>query len=177
MAYTCNMKRPLVWIFIVFTCIAIGCASEKHLRTEAANPSELTGTFNLILYGCRNSNDIQTVAILEVSGGRYTFQPFAPSFDFSTLKDVPAGEALRRAETFVSHNPNFRRARLSRILDSENSTIAYEVRPLYFPIVYGVADVVDVDYLLERDGTVKVTVKLKSSLESHLGSGGFCELF
>jgi hypothetical protein len=157
--------------------MVVGCASHKHLRTELADPSDVTGTFNLILYGCRNSNDIQTVAILEVSGTQYTFEPFAPSFDFNTVKDISAKEALEGAKAFVSHNPNFRRTRLNRILDPGDKTVGYEVSPLYFPFVYGVSDVIDVDYWLKSDGRVKITVRLKSSLDSHLGSGGFCELY
>jgi hypothetical protein len=40
-----------------------------------------------------------------------------------------------------------------RVFDAEGTTIAYEIRPLYKPTRYGVSDLLEVQYLLQDDGT------------------------
>jgi hypothetical protein len=156
-------------IFIVF--FLTGCASEIYLRTETAGPSDVAVTFNVILYGNRYADDIENVAILDVSGDRYTFEPFAPSFDFSIVEDVPAKEAFEIAERFVSSHPDVWQTQVGQILDLENRIIGYEVRPLYSPVVHGIADVMDVDYWLRPEGTVRITIRLKPQIERMLHGG------
>lgn len=145
-------------------------AAGKTLRTEEATVSEVTGTFNLILYGSRHSNDIETVAILDLEGDRYTFEPYAPEFDYRVEKGISARKALDKAERFVSWHRDFWHSRLSRIIDGKGNTIGYELRPLYYPLTFGVSDVLDVDYRL-KDGKVKVTVRLIPSVERMLRDG------
>ena len=152
--------RSLIAI-IIFSVLLAGCASSKYLRTVEANPADVTGTFDVILYGSSYLSDVENVAILDVTGDRYTLEPYAPDFDFSVVKDVPAKEAIEGAEKFVSWPPTFWRIVFSRILDPENRTIGYEVRPFYDAIVYGTSDVMDIDYWLKPDGKVKVVIKLK----------------
>ncbi len=166
------MKRKIISIFLV-TLLLTGCASAKYLKTEEANPADVTGVFNVILYGSSYISDVENVAILDVSGDRYTFEPYAPDFDFSIVKGVPAREAIEGAEKFVSWPPTFWRIVFSRILDPENRTIGYEVRPFYDAVVYGTSDVMDIDYWLKPDGTVTVKIKLKPRILRMLfGDGG-----
>jgi len=72
----------------------------------------------------------------------------------------------------VSWHPDFWRAQFSRILDPENRIIGYELRPLYYPFVYGIADFMDVDYWLKPDRSVKITIKLKPQIDRMLHEGG-----
>jgi len=147
-------------MFLVAVLLS-SCATGRLLNTEEVNPADIAGTFDLILYGSNYLSDIENVAILDVSGDAYTFEPYAPAFDFSIVKDVPAKEALEKAEKFVNWPPTFWRIVFSRILDPENRTIGYEVRPFYDAIAYGTADVMDVNYWLKPHGIVQVKIKLK----------------
>lgn len=165
------MKRVIGNIFFVIALLC-GCSSKQYLRTEEANPADITGAFNVILYGSNYLSDIENVAILDVSGDDYTFEPYAPAFEFRIDKDVPAKEAIEEAEKFVSWPPTFWRIVFSRILDPENRTIGYEVRPFYEAIVYGSPDVMNIDYWLKPDRTVQVKIKLKPEILRMLYGGG-----
>jgi hypothetical protein len=131
---------------------------------------EVTGVFTLILYGGRYLDDIETIAILDKEGDQYTFEPYAPEFDYRIKRGVPAKEAFVEAKIFVSSHSSFRRAQLGKILDNNGNIIGFEVRPLYFPLTYGVSDVLDVDYWL-KDSKVIVKIKLIPMVEMMLRNG------
>jgi hypothetical protein len=84
------------------------------LRTEGAKDADIRGSFALILYGSRHLNDIETIAILDMEGDRYGFEPYAPEFDYKIKRGIPAKEALEEAERFVSWHSSFYRTQLSR---------------------------------------------------------------
>ena len=145
-------------------------ALKKSLETEDAKVEEVIGVFTLILYGARHGNDIETIAILDKEGDQYTFEPYAPEFDYRIKRGVPAQEALAEAEKFVSWHSSFRRAQLGKILDNKGNTIGFEVRPLYFPLTFGVSDILDVDYRI-MDSKVIVKIKLIPMVEMMFRNG------
>jgi hypothetical protein len=148
-------------------------AFPKPLEVVIADPSEVKGTFTLILYGGNYLDDLETIAILDSEGDEYTLAPYAPDFEYRVQKGVQAEEALSTAQKFVSFHPSFRRSQLSKILDKNGNIIGYELRPLYMPIAVGmVGDVLDVYYWLKEGGRVKVTIKLVPSLERLKIPGG-----
>jgi hypothetical protein len=147
-------------------------AIETPLKTESANPSKVKGTFTLLLYGGNYYDDMETMALLDREGDGYALDLFVPDFDYSVKKGLPAKEALKKAEKFISFHPSFWRSQLSRIIDREGNIIGYELRPLYYPITYGASDILDVHYWMKEGGRVKVTVRLISSVERLRFPGG-----
>lgn len=136
-----------VAVFILFlSLIGYACAPAKHLRTYDAAPAEITGTYTLILYGARYSDDVETLAILDPEDDPYSFEPYAPDFDYKVKKEVPAREALAEAQGFVSFHHSFSRSRITKILGPAGETLGYEVRPLYLPLEFGYSDILDVSY-------------------------------
>jgi hypothetical protein len=130
-------------------------------------PSSITainGVFTLILYGGGHSNDLETVVILAKENDRYTFEPFAPAFRFTVKKGVPAKEAIAAAEMFISRHSSFRQSRISGIIDDKGNILGYEFRPLYFPLTFGLEDVMEVNYSMEANKIV-VSVRLNASVE------------
>ena len=164
MRYTSALVCILVLAFLG------SCATDRFIRTEPSEYKELAGSFTLILYGSRHSNDIETVAILDIEGDGYSFEPYAPEFDYRIKKGVHAKEAFKEAEHFVSWHSSFYRTQLSRIIDEKGVTIGYELRPLYRPLTFGVSDVLDVDYI-KRGDKVIVKIKLIPSVERMLSGG------
>ncbi|KAF0143311.1 MAG: hypothetical protein FD156_2730 [Nitrospirae bacterium] len=142
-------------------------AAETALKTRPAKAADITGVFTLILYGGRHSSDIETIAVFDLEGDRYTFEPYAPEFDYRIKKGLSVKDALHDAETFISRHRSFRSAQLRRIMDRKGKTIGYELRPLYLPLDFGVSDALDVTYWL-REGKVKVVIKLLHSVEKQL---------
>lgn len=166
----------IIMIFAFYAC-GLGFATndsfafDRPLKTLQASPSEVTGTFSLILYGGRYADDLETVAILVPDGGQYIFEPFAPDFDYKIKKGLQAREALTQAEKFVSFHNSFWQSQLSKIIDNKGATIGFELRPLYLPFNYGVSDILDVNYFIKEKGKVKVTIQLIPSVEKSLISG------
>jgi hypothetical protein len=163
----------------VIVCMIFGFAGiprcfafDKPLKTIEAGPSEITGTFSLILYGGRFSDDVETIAILDLEGDGYTLVPFAPDFDFRIKKGLSAKEAMEQAKKFVNFHNAFWRSQLSRITDNNGNTIGYELRPLYLSFYFGVSDIFDVYYWQKDNGIVKVTIKLIPFVERLRLPGG-----
>ncbi len=143
------------------------CAGGKHLRTAPAKGGDLQGTYALILYGGNYADDLETIAILDKEGDRYTFAPYAPSFTYRIITGQTAEHAVPAAEQFIRRHPSYNRTQVQAILDEQGSVIGYEWRPLYLPLAFGTDDVLDVDYVL-RGEKVIATIRLKHSVEERI---------
>ncbi|MEW6586715.1 MAG: hypothetical protein AB1442_14050 [Nitrospirota bacterium] len=173
-------KGSSIFICVVLSAFFMGTlaaataafALPKPLRTQLADPSEIKGTFTLMLYGGRYADDIETVAVMDLEGDSYDFYIFAPDYDYTVKKGLSAQDALERARQSVGFHSAFWRSQLSKIIDNQGNVIGYEVRPLYQPFVYGRSDVLDVNYWLKEGGKVKVTIKLIPSMERRRFPGG-----
>jgi hypothetical protein len=183
------MKRKFIDTFLIITIFTLSFfisilsdgnktygsfLTQKPLKTEEAKADEVKGIFTLILYGHRYSDDVETIAILDLEVDQYTFEVYKPEYDYTIKKNVPAKDALAEAEKFVSFHYLFNRSQLSKILDNDGKIIGYELRPLYLPYYYGVSDILDVYYWPEKDNIIRVTIKLLPSIERTRfhGSGG-----
>jgi hypothetical protein len=147
----------LMSLLLLLTTVSL--AHAKYLKTEEVKAEEVTGSFTLILYGGRHSNDLETIVILDKEGDQYEFEPYAPEFDYKMKKGVSAGDALNEAKRFVSFHNAFWRTQLSRILDEKGNVIGYEVRPLYRSFVYSRDNLLEVYYKV-KDGKVIAYIKL-----------------
>jgi hypothetical protein len=157
-----------ILLLVALSMLMAGCASLRpNVWTEAARADEVIGAYTLILYGSRHISDVETVAILDKEGDQYTFEPYAPAFDYRVMKGVPAKEALDQAYRFISWHPSFYQARLSRIVDGRGTVIGYEMRPLYEPFTFGFSDVLDINYRIS-DSTVSVWIRLLPSVERRI---------
>ncbi len=140
---------------------------EKHLSTTLTHSEEITGTFTLILYGANHINDLETIAIMDREGDNIKFQPYAPEFLYRVKNNIPAEEALKESIKFISRHNSFHHYEINKIMDKGNNVLGYEVRPIYEPLAFGIADVLDVDYILD-EGYVKIYIRLIPSVERML---------
>ncbi len=147
-----------------------GCVHGLRLRTGTAEKADFQGTYALILYGGNYSGDIQTVAILDKEDDRYTFEPYAPAFNYKIIAGQTVDHAIPRAEQFIRDNPAYQGEILRNILDPEGNIIGYELRPFYQSFVYGMSDVLDIDYWM-KDDKIIVTIRLKPFLQEQDGDG------
>jgi hypothetical protein len=158
------MKSTLL---LILALLSYSC-SERYLRTESATPGEITGTYTLILYGGNYANDVKTFAILAKEGTPYTFDVFAPSFDYRIIKNAPAREALEKAKKFVSFHPDFWKIQISEILGPQGGVIGYEVKPLYYPEAFGNPDIIRTYYKMTGN---KVNVYIRPHFRYPAGGG------
>lgn len=159
---------------IIFTVMAlflitflISCATSRGLITEEIKTDRISGTFTLILYGARFSGDVENVAILDIEGDKYTFEVFAPDFDYKVRMHVPVQEAIKSAEGFIASHGSFKYPQISQIKDLEGRVIGYEFRPLYSASEFGFFDVLDIDYWIEGN-KVKVRIGLIPEVKQRL---------
>ncbi len=161
----------LFFSIVAVALAASSCAMGNRLDRQAAVESDLTGGFDLILYGCNFHDDFETIAILAKEGGPYVFEPYAPDYKYFVIRGVPAKVALVQAERFANCNTAFHRAQLSRLVDAKGDTLGFEVRPLYYFFVFGFDDALTTDYRI-KDGKVVVKIRLLPSVERMLSDGG-----
>lgn len=140
------------------------------VRRIPASPDELKGTFTLILYGGNHINDLETIAILDIEGDNFYFEPYAPAFLYKIRKGLSSEKALEDSINFISWHNSFYKYELSKIPRSDGVILGYEVRPLYYPISFGTSDVLDVDYFIEGN-KIKTIIKLIPSVERLLLDG------
>ncbi len=148
-----------------------GSALGAELRTEEVSPSDVKGTFTVILYGGTYLRDVKTAAFLDLDGDQYTLDPYAPGFDYRVIKGVPAKEALAMAEQFLSSHYDYWRSLISRIVDDQGKTVGYEVRPLYHIPAFGIPDVLDINYS-SKGKKIRIYIRLKPQVERQLFTGG-----
>lgn len=160
--------------FLVASIVLLqGCAPGMRLPTSPATVSEVTGTYDLLLYGCRYPNDVKNLAILVSEGARYPVEVYDLPTSYHIEKGLAAAAALGKAESFL-RGCGTRRVtgtRTSRIPDGSGGTIGYEVRTLYFPLEFGISDVLMVNYAL-TDGMVRAYVKVDPDVERAIESIG-----
>lgn len=158
----------LVISLTVSACTSMG---GRHLRIEPAKPSEVTGTYTLLLYGCRYPDDVENVALLEKEGDPYTIEIYAPDFRYKVKTGLSAEDALKQAEQFVKCSVHYQQTRFSKIPDPAGGIAGYEARGLYSPIRFGMYDVLDVQYVA-RDNKIVVYIKLDPDVEKELRDEG-----
>jgi hypothetical protein len=173
------MIKPTALYMLAVLILAImlqACAPGRQLATAPADPAELNGTYTLLLYGCHYPEDIKNLALLVREGGRYPVEIYDIPTSYQVRPGLPGPEALRQAETFVRCSTRrVSQAQFRGVLDDVGGTLGYEVRPLYFPLEFGQADVLLVSYAL-RNGIVRTYIRLDPDVEQVLESSGSDDL-
>jgi len=145
-----------------------GCTFGTQLRTETADPKTITGTYDLMMYGCRYPTDYEKAAFLISSRSRYPVTLFVSDTSQKATKGLQAEKALSEAEAFVRCGVHtVEGTRVLRILDEGGGTIGYEVLARY-PLTDAVGiDPLLVNYSL-KDGKVTVYIQLSPDAERKL---------
>ncbi len=151
-------------IFLIGIFCTSACAGPRYLRSVSAVPGEISGTYNLFLYGHRYADDFKNVAFLIPAGGRYSFELYAPEFDYTVRKALPAAASIKEAEQFVKFHYSFERSQWNKILDPDGNTVVFELRPLYAVSAFSYSDILDIRYII-KDGKVIASVGLRPEIE------------
>ncbi len=154
-------------VFIASACIAsmtLSCATYKSLKTERTGERDLSGTFSVIYYGYTYANDPKAIAVLDIEGDEFTFQPYASDFEFEIRSGVPSEKALPYAHSFVGRHSYFFNSQVRKIFAESGQVIGYEVRPLFHVAAFGQNDILDVDYWTEEE-TVYVSMDMKEHVK------------
>ena len=151
---------PIIIGFFIF-------ARNNYLKTEAAVPAEVTGTYTLLLHGCRYPEDLENIAILDKEGDAHSFEIFAKNPASSVKNGLTGEQALKEAEQFIRCNIQYERTGLRKILGPGGGSIGFEVRPIYSASRFGANPVLDIQYAI-RARKVIVYVKVDPETEKAL---------
>lgn len=161
------MRRILCLIvcFVLFDPLQVNA---ENLTVEPISEKEIkSGTYTLILYGSRHSNDVETIAYLDPVDDDYEMEIYAPDFDYRKEASKGLEDALKIAKNFVSWHSSFMNFRLSKIVTKQGVTVGYEIKPLYKPFEFGRTDVFDNSYWL-RGSKAFISVNLLPIVERFL---------
>jgi len=136
--------------------LLVAACSGNNLRTVYLNNSEgMAGTWTVILYGKASYSDPVAVAVLDPEEDGVELVPAAPAALFEKQTGLPASEAFRLAEQFVSTHPDFEAVHMRKVIDASGAVVAIEVRATYDPTLYGRdADPLWVQYWPGQDNRV-----------------------
>lgn len=154
------------------TLLLTACMTGTRLNTSSADPATISGTYTLLLHGCKYGDEIDNVAILADEQGRYPVEIYAVPGSYTVKKGIPAKEALAQAMSFVACSTHsVWKTQVERIVGDNNGTVGYEVRPLYFPLEFGNTDPIQISYFLRTEG-VRVYIRIDDTVERELDSSG-----
>jgi hypothetical protein len=145
------------------------CVAGMQLIPRSADPTEMKGTYSLILYGCRYAKDLENMAILVDESSPYLFDIYSLDGMYKVKKGLPGPQALNEANTFVrcGINPVWQTV-LRKIPDGAGKTVGYELKPLY-------RDIAPPEALISRyslkDSKVTAYIRLDYSLDKDSGDG------
>jgi len=152
-------------VFLVLSVAATACLPGKQLISREAQPSQVTGTYTLFLYGCHYPAQLENVAILVKDESKYPLEIFDIDTSYKVKKGLTAQQALVEAEAFIRCSTySIWQVALREIPDDGGGAIGYEMRPLYSPLEFGFPDVLLISYAL-KDGKVWAYIRLDPAME------------
>jgi len=165
------LMRKTALLLVLLLLASCAAMTANHLKTAETTSAEIQGAYRVLLYGCRSVDDVENVAILDKEGDPFTFDIFAPDFEYKIKSGLSAADALSTAERFIQCSFHYERTQLSRIIGPSGEVIGYEVRPLYSPIRYGRYDLLDIHYTVKGDSIVTY-IRLDPTIERSIRNEG-----
>ncbi|RME66661.1 MAG: hypothetical protein D6778_04395 [Nitrospirae bacterium] len=116
--------------------------------TKRARSEELTGRYDLILYGGNYMDDPETIGFVDIKDDTVEFRPYAPDYKFKIIKDIPGKRALEYMKGHLYAQSDVLSIEIRKIFSPEGELLGFELRPLYEPFKYGM-DTPEVHYQLK----------------------------
>ncbi len=143
---------------------ASACAVDLT-RQLVAEPDMLPGTYTAILIGGTFAADADRVAILDLEGDGYSFQPVASDYRVKRIEGLSAAAALAEAVKLFSSHCAYNGYRIKSLKLSDGVFVGYEVTPDYPPSLCEWGNTVTVGYKVGAHGVIKVYTSLLLPVE------------
>ena len=148
----------ITWFLLFWAGVAV--ATPGLTRNDVAVPGEIPGVFTLLLAGASYDNDPERVAILDLEGDGYTFQPVMADYKYSKVAGLTAAAALSQAEKYLSVHCAYNGYRLKSLALPDGKIVGYELIPDLPGALCEYGNVVMVSYKVGADGVIKVYTHL-----------------
>lgn len=153
-----------VLLLLTLAAVLTGCIKGTPLKTSPVDAKAVSGTYDLMLYGCRHPNDLETAAFLIDPAKADKFELFVLPTSYKTQKGLTAETAFEKGNAFLHCGVRTVEKTVARsIPDGAGGTIGYELLPHYSPMDEGGQRPLIVNYSL-RDGKVTVFLELDPSV-------------
>jgi hypothetical protein len=156
---------------LLLVIMSTGCFAGIQLTTEGVVPKTVTGTYDLYLYGCLYSSDIENAAILVAADAPYPLEIYSFDTTFKVRKGLSAEKAVAEANAFIRcTTKKVLRSEMRRIEDGQGRTYGYDLRAIYMPWEIRISDPLRLNYVL-NDGKVTAYIRLAPGAEDDPGGG------
>ncbi|MEN2993795.1 MAG: hypothetical protein ABDH19_00400 [Thermodesulfovibrio sp.] len=162
------MKLAKILIFFVLVVLPLNLKAEVSLKQ--CNEADIRGTFNLIIYSNSFINDPETFIILDRADDNTKIVPYSPAFKYRIIEKLNEKEAIKIANEILRNSSFVSSIKCSEINDKEK-IVGYELKPIYFPWIFGILEAVETVYKNENDSVI-VFIRLNPRVEKQLNSGG-----
>ncbi|HUL01263.1 MAG TPA: hypothetical protein VLX29_10485 [Nitrospirota bacterium] len=167
-----NLKTAFTFTICLGVVLSLQACAGMQLTPITANPSEISGTYTLILYGCHYPDDVQNMALLIDEKNEHPVDIYALDDMYKTKKGLTGSEALSEANKFITCSTHtVWQTVLRKIADDNNRTIGYELKPLYRTWEFGVPEVLFSSYSL-KNGIVTAYIRLEPGAWLNVYGGG-----
>lgn len=127
-----TMRHLLVTFATVLFFVAfVSSAIAVELKTSKTSPSEVKGTYQLMLYGCAAPSSTENVAILVKEDSTYDVDIFAPAGSYMVTRSVEGADGLAKAAEFLKCNSDAKQTLLRKIMGPKGTLLGFELVPVY----------------------------------------------
>ncbi len=155
---------------LLFSILLFPSLGFTQVLEEECSLNQISGKFNLIIYSNSFINDPETFIVLDVVEDKVSIKPYASDFKYTIHQNLNEKEALKIAKDVLS-SANISTLKCAVLMDSSKNVVGYEVKPIYFPWVWGVLEPVETRYK-EYGNTITIFIRLDPRVERQLNSGG-----
>jgi hypothetical protein len=170
-AKTVALKALLIAIAFLFIGLVSNASARGISSSMDKDSNILAGNYSVVAYGCNGANDPTAVAFLQREDSPYRFSIIEPRADVQTVAGLTEDEAFRRAEDFVTCNPNADDVELARITAPDGTLIGYEVTPVYVPLHAGSSEGVQTAYRVDGNN-IRTYLTIDPLLQLNQMGGG-----
>jgi hypothetical protein len=165
--------RRLTKIYLISLLLvglaASACAMNLN-RQLVAEPEKLSGSYTVVLVGGTFAADAERIAILDLEGDGYNFQPVTPEYRVKRVAGLTAATALAEAEKLFSPHCAYNGYRVRSLRLQDGVIVGYEAIPDYPPSLCEWGNTVTVGYKVGDSGEIKVYTNLMLPVD---GGGSF----
>jgi predicted small secreted protein len=156
------MKKHLTFILIVLAFLLTSCLTlSPGLRRDiVTEPAKITGTYDLILVGGVYADDPDRIAIYDIPGDGYEFQPVTEEYRVKRLPGLSAQIALEKTKEFFSEHCAYNGFISKELTLPVGESIGYEMIPDYPNILCEYGNEISVSYGKADNGVIKVYTRL-----------------
>jgi len=172
------MRYTRLLMVLAAALFLMGCYGPSHLKTTYLDDaSDVQGTFDVVYYGARFSDDPDSLVVLDVAGDSYKIVPLALEQSYKIETGLPAGEAISKAIAFLKQNKYYDGVKFRAIHAFGGKIIGYEMMPEYEMTTYISPNPISVNYFMKDGDTVQFVVQELYRTDDNFRTSGVEERF